>query len=122
MSSYTSISADKLSRLIGTAHAPTLIDVRIDQDFGACPRVIPGAVRRPHLNTSEWASEFTGRPVIVICQKGKSSVKASRRGYVTAALPRKFWRGALWAGSKRTSRLCLTRSYPPATGVGERSG
>ena len=71
MSSYTSISADKLSRLIGTAHTPTLIDVRIDQDFDACPRVIPGAVRRPYLNTSEWASELTGRPVIVICQKGQ---------------------------------------------------
>jgi rhodanese-related sulfurtransferase len=71
MSSYTSISADKLSRLIGTAHTPTLIDVSIDQDFDACPRVIPGAVCRPHLNTSEWASELTGRPVIVICQKGQ---------------------------------------------------
>jgi len=35
MSSYTSISADKLSRLVGTAHTPTLIDVRIDQDFDA---------------------------------------------------------------------------------------
>jgi hypothetical protein len=30
MSSYTSISSDKLSRLIGTASTPTLIDVRID--------------------------------------------------------------------------------------------
>ena len=29
--SYTTISPDKLSRLIGTAAAPTLIDVRIDE-------------------------------------------------------------------------------------------
>ena len=68
--SYTSISADKLSRLIGTAHTPVLIDVRIDEDFDADPRVIPGSIRRSHLNTQEWAGPLTGRPVIVICQKG----------------------------------------------------
>lgn len=47
--SYASISPDKLSRLIGTAAAPALIDVRIDEDFSADPRLIPGAVRRSHL-------------------------------------------------------------------------
>jgi rhodanese-related sulfurtransferase len=71
MSSYTSISADKLFRLIGTAHAPALIDVRIDEDFDACPRLIPGAVRRPHGTTSEWASQFAGRSAIVVCHKGQ---------------------------------------------------
>ena len=35
MSSYTSISPEKLSRLVGTVNAPTLIDVRIDEDFAA---------------------------------------------------------------------------------------
>jgi hypothetical protein len=44
MSSYTSISTEKLSRLIGTGNAPTLVDVRIDEDFGADPRLIPGAM------------------------------------------------------------------------------
>jgi rhodanese-related sulfurtransferase len=68
--SYTSISAAKLSRLIGTAHTPVLIDVRLDEDFDADPRVIPGAIRRSHLNTHEWAPPLTGRSVIVICQKG----------------------------------------------------
>jgi rhodanese-related sulfurtransferase len=70
MSSYTSISSDKLSRLIGTAHTPVLIDVRLDEDFNADPRVIPGSVRRSHLDTQEWAPQLTGRSVIVVCQKG----------------------------------------------------
>jgi rhodanese-related sulfurtransferase len=70
MSSYTSISPDKLSRLVGTAHAPVLVDVRLDQDFDADPRIIPGSIRRSHLDTQEWASQLAGRPVIVICQKG----------------------------------------------------
>jgi rhodanese-related sulfurtransferase len=71
MSSYTSISPDKLARLVGTPHTPVLIDVRLDEDFDVDPRLIPGAVRRSHLTTHEWAPQFTGRPVIVICHKGQ---------------------------------------------------
>lgn len=71
MSSYTSISSDKLSRLIGTAHAPTLIDVRLDEDFAADPRLIPGAARRSHHNVQDWAAHLACRPVVVICQKGE---------------------------------------------------
>src|SRR3954465_2804557 len=71
MSSYTSISTEKLSRLIGTANAPTLIDVRIDEDFGADPRLIPGATRRSHADIQEWASRLTGQSVVVVCQKGQ---------------------------------------------------
>ena len=70
MSSYTSISSDKLTRLIGTARAPTLIDVRIDEDFAADPRLIPGAMRRSHRDLQDWAPRLTGQSVVVICQKG----------------------------------------------------
>lgn len=71
MSSYTSISSDKLSRLVGTSNAPTVIDVRIDEDFAADPRLIPGATRRSHLDVQDWASRLTGQSVVVICQKGQ---------------------------------------------------
>ena len=60
MSSYTSISPDKLARLIGTVKAPTLIDVRIDEDFAADPRLIPGATRRSHQDLHDWAPRLTG--------------------------------------------------------------
>jgi len=71
MSSYTSISSEKLSRLIGTANAPALIDVRIDEDFAADPRLIPGAMRRSHLNIQDWAAHLAGQSVVVICRKGE---------------------------------------------------
>ena len=70
MSSYTSISSDKLSRLIGTAAAPALVDVRFDDDFASDPRLIPGATRRSHLDVPSWASSFTGQRVVLICQTG----------------------------------------------------
>ncbi|MDB5633369.1 MAG: sulfurtransferase [Tardiphaga sp.] len=70
MSSYTSIAIDKLSRLIGTPHTPALIDVRVAEDFAADPRLIPGSVRRDNQQIAEWAGEFRGQSVIVICQRG----------------------------------------------------
>jgi rhodanese-related sulfurtransferase len=71
MSSYTAISPDKLSRLIGTAHAPILIDVRLDEDFAADPRLIPGVRRRSHLDVQDWAPGLVGHSAVVICQKGQ---------------------------------------------------
>jgi rhodanese-related sulfurtransferase len=71
MSSYTSISSDKLSRLIGTANAPALVDVRIDEDFAADPSLIPGASRRSHSNVQDWAGGLSGKSVVVICHKGQ---------------------------------------------------
>ncbi|MGY3617362.1 chromate resistance protein ChrB domain-containing protein [Bradyrhizobium sp. USDA 10063] len=71
MSSYTSISPDKLSRLIGTASVPVLIDVRVDEDFAADPRLIPGATHRSHLEVHDWARDLAGRPTVVICNKGQ---------------------------------------------------
>jgi rhodanese-related sulfurtransferase len=69
--SYTSISSDKLSRLIGTANAPALVDVRINEDFAADPRLIPGAMRRSHCDVQDWASSLTGQSVVVICNEGR---------------------------------------------------
>jgi rhodanese-related sulfurtransferase len=71
MSSYTSISPEKLSRLVGTANAPTLIDVRIDDHFAEDLRLIPGAIRHSHKNVQDWASDYTGQSVVVVCQWGK---------------------------------------------------
>src|ERR1700716_1558720 len=70
MSSHTSISPDKLARLIGTAKTPVLIDVRTEEDFAADPRLIPGAVRRSHQDAPEWSGEFAGNPAIVVCMRG----------------------------------------------------
>ncbi len=70
MSSINAIPPEKLVRLVGTPKCPALIDVRSDDDFALDPRLIPAASRRPHATVAEWASAFTGRSVIVICQRG----------------------------------------------------
>ena len=70
MSSYTTISPDKLARLIGTANMPALIDVRTDADFAADPRLIPGAIRRSHEDAGDWSGEFSASSAIVVCLRG----------------------------------------------------
>ena len=70
MSATTSISVEKLFRLIGTPGCPAIVDVRTDEDFQKDPRLIPGAVRRSHGDVAEWANAFKGRPVIAVCEKG----------------------------------------------------
>ncbi len=71
MSSFNTISAEKLARLIGVPHGPALIDVRARQDFAADPRFIPSAIRRPSESASSWAPEFAGRSAVVICERGQ---------------------------------------------------
>jgi rhodanese-related sulfurtransferase len=73
MSAIYSIAPDKLSRLIGTAACPVLVDVRIDEDFEADPNFIPGAVRRSHTDVAEWATGLSGQTVVAICRKGQKT-------------------------------------------------
>ena len=67
----TSISTDKLVRLIGTANTPALIDVRTDEDFGADARLVPGSCRRNPHEAGDWGKEFTSRSAIVIGRRGQ---------------------------------------------------
>lgn len=71
MPSPTTISIDKLARLVGTPNAPALIDVRNEDDFKADPRLIPGSVRRQHDMVEEWASKLDRPSAIVICYQGR---------------------------------------------------
>ena len=70
--SYTSISPDKLSRLVSTAATPTLVDARIDQDFSADPRLIPGSVRRQALLQVERESPALGRVPPILPRRGQA--------------------------------------------------
>ena len=102
MSSFNTISPEKLARLIGTPHAPALIDVQTDEDFAADPRLIPGAVRRPWATASEWAPEFAGKSAIVICQKGEKVSEGVAAWLRHARVPAENLAGGAlgWAAAK----------------------
>jgi len=65
------ITTTQLNRLIGTPDCPVIVDVCIDDDFNADPRLIPSALRHPHTDLPGLAERLKGRPSVVVCQKGK---------------------------------------------------
>ena len=98
----TSISTDKLARLIGTANTPALIDVRPDEDFAADARLIPGAVRRNPEEAAEWGKDFAGRSAVVICRRGQQLAQGTaawlRYVHVRAEVPEGGFEG--WKAAK----------------------
>jgi hypothetical protein len=77
MSSFNTISTEKLARLIGVPHGPALIDVRGKEDFAADPRFIPGAIfPAPSAGLTKAC-----RPGRLISRGGRpsSSAKEARR-------------------------------------------
>jgi rhodanese-related sulfurtransferase len=71
MSSNIQITPAQLSRLVGLPDAPVLLDVRIDEDVAADPRLLPASGRRSHRDVADWAGAYAGRKVVVICQRGQ---------------------------------------------------
>ena len=71
MPSPTEITVQQLARLIGTPEAPVLVDVCIDDDFNADPRLIPGAMRHPFSTIASLAAQLAGARAVVICHRGK---------------------------------------------------
>jgi rhodanese-related sulfurtransferase len=64
------ITVARLSRLIGTPEAPVVIDVRMPDDHAADPRMLPASHRQDHKSAAAWASQYAGRSVAVVCQRG----------------------------------------------------
>jgi rhodanese-related sulfurtransferase len=67
----TEITVSQLSRLVGLPNAPAIVDVRVEDDYKADPRLLPGSIRRDPRTTDAWASVNAGTSVIVVCQKGQ---------------------------------------------------
>lgn len=65
------ITVAELSALIGLPSCPVLIDVRIDEDFNADPRLIPGSQREDYQAFAAWSEALDGKRVVVICHRGK---------------------------------------------------
>ncbi len=60
----------ELWNLIGTANAPSIVDVRIVEDVAEIPFAIPRSVPRPYDGVSTWANEFAGKIVVITCHRG----------------------------------------------------
>jgi rhodanese-related sulfurtransferase len=102
MSAPNMISPEKLIRLIGTPAMPVIVDVRIDDDFNADPRLLPASQRRNFKSAPDWSKNFNGQTIVTVCQQG------AKLSHGTAAWLRHHGADAMvleggfeaWAGSK----------------------
>ncbi|MBL8565704.1 MAG: chromate resistance protein [Hyphomicrobiaceae bacterium] len=72
MPSPTEITPAQLVRLIGLPGSPAIVDVRPIGGVAYDMR-IPGTFPRDPHDVGGWASDFAGKPVVVVCENGGAS-------------------------------------------------
>ena len=70
MPSTTEITVPQLARLVGLPNAPVIVDVRVEEDITADPRLLPASRLRKFPDVATWAPDCVGRSIVVTCQKG----------------------------------------------------
>ena len=113
MPSTTEITVSQLSRLVGLPRAPTIVDVRVDEDVAADPRLLPGASRRPFQKVAAWAREYAGASVIVVCQKGLKLSQGVAAWLRHEGLDAQTLEGGFEAWRKAGELLVRTDKLPP---------
>ena len=113
MPSTTEITVTQLSRLVGLPTAPAIVDVRIDEDSAADPRLLPGARRRPFQQVAAWAAGYAGKTVIVVCQRG-AEAEPGRRRLAAARGHRRADAGGRLRGLAQGGRAARAHRQAPA--------
>jgi rhodanese-related sulfurtransferase len=70
--SQSSITSSDLYARLGTARAPTIVDVRRSGDFSATDQLIAGAFHESPDDVDRWRRDLpAGRPAVVYCAHGR---------------------------------------------------
>ncbi|NWJ27637.1 sulfurtransferase/chromate resistance protein [Rhizobium sp. RM] len=117
MPSFLEITPDKLNRILGTRSAPTIIDVRNDEDFSADPRLVPGTIRRDYRKVTEWADDLSG-PSVVLCQKGQKLGHGVAAHLRALGKPAEVLEGGFEAWRASGAALVPQDKLPPRDGRG----
>ncbi|HYL34257.1 MAG TPA: chromate resistance protein ChrB domain-containing protein [Stellaceae bacterium] len=107
------ILPEELYRLIGTAAAPVVIDVRRREDFNADDAQIVGAIRRLPDHIDQWRHEIPkGRRVIVYCARGEQVSQDVTAALATTGADADYIEGGIAAWRERA--LPTRRRVGPA--------
>ncbi len=112
MPSFNEISCSQLMRLIGTPDAPEIVDVCIDEDHAADPRLIPTARRWPHDRLDSLLPHITGRRVVTVCQKGKKLSQGAAALLRSHGIPAEHLEGGNFGWRDAGLPLVPTASMP----------
>jgi rhodanese-related sulfurtransferase len=118
MPSVTAITTAQLSRLVGLPRAPAVVDVRIDDDYRADPRLLPGSVRRDYRAIEQWAPDYRGKSVIVVCQRGQKLSEGTAAWLRHDGIDAQTLEGGFEAWEKAGELLVRTDKLPPRDAQG----
>jgi rhodanese-related sulfurtransferase len=113
MPATTLITTSQLSRLIALPQAPAIVDVRTDDDYRADPRLLPGSLRREHRAISQWAPEYRGRSVVVVCHRGQKLSEGTAAWLRQEGIEAETLEGGFEAWKKVGETLVRTDMVPP---------
>jgi rhodanese-related sulfurtransferase len=113
MPATTLITVPQFSRQIGLPSSPAVVDVRIDDDYRADPRLVPGSLRRDHRAVGNWAPEYRGKSVIVVCQRGQKLSQGTAAWLRHEGIDAQTLEGGFEAWKKAGETLVRTDKLPP---------
>ena len=118
MATPNAILTTQLARLIGTPDAPLILDVRINEELNADPRMLPASVGRNHIDVASWASSYAGRSVIVVCQRGLDQSQGAAAWLRHAGADAEFLEGGFEAWAAAKAMLVRPGCVPARDGEG----
>jgi rhodanese-related sulfurtransferase len=116
MPAPTSITPPQLSRLLGLPNAPAIVDVRIDDDYRADPRLLPGSLRRDYRAIGSWAPAYRGKVVVVVCHRGQKLSEGTAAWLRHDGIDAQTLEGGFEAWKKGGELLVHTDKLPPRDG------
>jgi rhodanese-related sulfurtransferase len=118
MASSSRITVSQLARLIGTAEAPIVIDVCIDEDFDADPRLIPTAKRHPYGEIPALVPVLADLRVGIVCQKGLKLSQGAAALLRSEGIAAEYLEGGKFAWRDSGQPLVPAAKQPIRTALG----
>jgi rhodanese-related sulfurtransferase len=112
MPSITEITVAQFSRLIGLPQSPAVVDVRIDDDYRADPRMLPGSARRDYCAIEQWAPKYLGKSIVVVCHKGQKLSEGTAAWLRHSGIEAQTLEGGFEAWKKASELLVRTDKLP----------
>ena len=107
------ISTQQFSKLVGLPNSPAIVDVRIDDDYGADPRLLPGSLRRDYRSIATWAPDYRGKSVVVVCQRGQKLSEGTAAWLRHDGVEAQTLEGGFEAWKKANEPLVRAEKLPP---------
>ena len=112
MTSPIKITVAQLSRFIGLADAPALVDVRADEEFQIDPRIIPTVQRHGSQDVARWSKHYEGQTIVGLCQRGGAPSQATAAWLRHQGLDAQTLEGGYEAWSKEGQPLVRDERIP----------